>query len=154
MSNAIAIILHLLAINVWIGGTFFSVMVLPRALTALTPAEKHRLSLHILHHYFIWVWLAIVLVIASGGWMATHVFGSFQHLPTYVIVMISIAVTMMVVFMFMFFGPYRHYRRAEQAEDLTACEHYLGQVRLLSKINMFLGIGVLVAIGTGLYLMA
>ena len=42
MSNAIAIILHLLAINVWIGGTFFSVMVLPHALTALTPAEKHR----------------------------------------------------------------------------------------------------------------
>jgi uncharacterized membrane protein len=35
MNNAIAIILHLLAINIWIGGTFYSVTILPRAVAGL-----------------------------------------------------------------------------------------------------------------------
>ena len=153
MSNAFAIILHLLAINIWIGGTFFTVMILPRALVSLETLAQYHLLARILRHFFSWVWLAILLVIASGTWMVMNVFGNLQNMPSYVFGMIALALTMMAVFVLMFFGPYRHYRVALQAQDLAECRRRVGQVRLLSKINMFLGIGVLIVIGTGIFFM-
>jgi uncharacterized membrane protein len=154
ISNTFAIILHLLGINIWIGGTFFSVVVLPRALASLPLEEQHRILRRILRQFFFWVWLAMGLVIASGGWMVVNVFGQLQSLPSYVIAMITIAVTMMVVFVWMYFRPYQRYRQCYQAEDLSACQRQLKRIRLMSKINMLLGISVLVVIGTGLYFMA
>jgi len=145
MSNAIAIILHLLAINIWIGGTFFSVIILPRAIASVAPAEQHRILSRAFHLFFPVVWLAIVMLLGSGGWMVANVFGGLSNIPLYVLVMMLMAMTMVAVFSWIYFVAYRHYRQTPS--DVHDHQRYLGVIRLLSKINMALGIGIVVVIG-------
>lgn len=149
MGHAFAIILHLLAINIWIGGTFFSVVILPRAVASLGAPAQHQLMHILLKRFFFWVWVSMIILLSSGGWMIYSLFGGLMIVPRYVLVMMSIALLMMVVFLLIFFGPYRRYQKAWQVQNLTDCTQQLLQIRLLSRINMALGLCVVVAIGGG-----
>ena len=151
MTNAIAIILHLLAINIWIGGTFFTVMVLPRAMASLETSQQLRLMQEALRRFFLWVWLAVLILAGSGGWMIARVFGGLANAPRHVIVMVVLALGMMAAFALIFFGPYQRFQQAQQRQDPQGSQLCLAQICLLSKINVGLGIGVVVVIGAGPY---
>lgn len=149
MWNVLAIILHLLAINVWVGGTFFTVVILNRATDSLEPKDRHRLMRAILRRFFFWVWMAVLILLGSGVWMIYNVFGGLDTAPLYVVWMMGIAILMMSVFLLTFFGPWRQYQQAIAHEDMSSSQRHLGQIRLLSKINMGFGICVLLVIGGG-----
>jgi uncharacterized membrane protein len=151
MGNAVAIILHLLAINIWIGGTFFSVIVLPRAIAGQEIVAQHRILLHAFQVFFPIVWVAILMLLGSGGWMVFHVFAGIAMLPVYVLMMMLIAISMVSVFTWIYFFPFRRYRQTQAG--LAESQHYLAQIRLFSKVNMVLGIGIVIVIGGGPYFM-
>lgn len=149
MLNALAIILHLLAINIWVGGTFFTVVVLPRATITLVPTERHRFMQIVLKRFFFWVWLALIVVLSSGGAMIYRIFGGMTNIPLYVLLMMSMALLMAAVFLLIYFWPYRLFTQSLDRGNEVECEKQLIRVRLLSKINMTLGIAVLMVIGGG-----
>jgi uncharacterized membrane protein len=149
MLNALPIILHLLAINVWVGGTFFTVVILPHAAASLEPAERHPFMRIVFKRFFFWVWLAMMILISTGGWMIYRVFGGIINAPLYVVLMMSITLLMVCVFLLIYFGSYRLYVQSLKQENLSDSERHLDYISLLSKINMALGICVVLVIGGG-----
>ncbi len=147
MNNAIAIIIHLLAINIWIGGTFYSVIILPRAVAALPPVQQHQILISAFSLFFAFVWLAIVMLLASGSWMVINIFGGFSTIPLYVTMMMSITLLMVAVFSGIYFGPFKKLKKS--LDDIPAQHRYLAVIRRLSQVNMVLGIGIVIVIGGG-----
>ena len=70
------IALHLLAAVVWVGGMFFAYMALrPVAATLLEPPQRLPLWTQTFMRFFPWVWLAILLLTATGYTIVFAVFG-------------------------------------------------------------------------------
>ena len=66
MLNAIALILHLVAINVWVGGTFFAIVILGRAIKNMATAQQLLLWQLVLERFFAWAWVAVFILLT--GW--------------------------------------------------------------------------------------
>ncbi len=74
MLDALAIILHLMAINVWVGGMFFVVVVLGKVMTSVHEPEQQALWCKIMSRFFFWVWLAVITLLCTGiGMIATAI---------------------------------------------------------------------------------
>ena len=153
MGNALAIVLHLMAINIWVGGTFFSVVVVNHAAASLETPQQLKLMQQVFRRFFFWVWIAVLILLSSGAWMVFSIYGGVDTVPLYIILMMVVAVLMMTVFVTIFFGPYRQYQKSLALEDFASCLRQLARIRWMSKINMVLGLGVLLIIGGGPHLL-
>ena len=72
---------HLLAVVVWVGGMFFAYMILrPSAAEVLQPPERLQLWNKVFSVFFKWVWVAILLILASG-FLMIHQFGGMLLIP-------------------------------------------------------------------------
>jgi len=149
MSIAIALTLHLIAINVWVGGTFFVVVVMSRVIATLEPYQQLIIWRKTLARFSTLVWLAIVVLLITGSWMIYRIYGGLGNAPLYVLIMALLALLMMTVFIITFFVPYRHFKQAIQAQDIETCQRKLETVRLLGKVNMAIGLCVVIIIGIG-----
>jgi uncharacterized membrane protein len=148
----IAISLHLLAAVVWIGGMFFAWMCLrPVAATVLQPAERLPLWLNTLKNFFLWVWLAVILLPTTGTWMMMQLYPGMKGVPMFINLMMGIGMLMILIFVHVFFAPYRRMRLALQAGDLPEAGRRLGQIRLLVGVNLILGVLVTVIASGGRY---
>ena len=143
----IARLLHVLGVVVWVGGMFFAYMALrPVAATVLEPPQRLPLWQATLRKFFAWVWAAIALILLSGLWMI-HVFGGFGAIGPYVHVMFGIGIVMMLIFVHVFFAPFRRLTRFVEAKDWKPAGAALGQIRKLVGLNLILGlITIVVAI--------
>src|SRR5215467_2391559 len=74
---ALAFALHILGAVVWVGGMFAIYVCLRPALGTLEPPQRLRLMRVTFQKFFPWVWLAILLLLASGYWMVFTTFGGF-----------------------------------------------------------------------------
>lgn len=148
MILGVAIVLHLLATVVWVGGMFFAHQCLrPAAVEVLDPPQRLRLWRETFGRFFPWVWASVVLLFGTGLWMMFRVFGGFQS-PAYVHVMFGIGLFMMAIFMHIFFAPYRRLVRAVEAQDWEAGGRALGQIRRFVGINLVLGL-IVAAVASG-----
>lgn len=135
--------LHILGFTIWIGGMFFAYMVLrPIAATRLEPAPRLALWEGVFEKFFLWVWLALAVILASGLYMMMQM----GKPPLYILAMFSVGTGMVVIFAHVFFAPYRRLKRAVAAQDWKAGASALGQIRLLVGVNLFLGLAT-IAIG-------
>jgi hypothetical protein len=75
--TALALALHILGAVVWVGGMFAIYVCLRPALGTLEPPQRLRLMRVTFQKFFPWVWIAILLLLASGYWMVFTVFGGF-----------------------------------------------------------------------------
>ena len=65
--DALIYALHTLAALIWVGGMFFAWMILrPAAVSSLEAPARLTLWAEVLRRFFLWVWLAVVLVAAIG----------------------------------------------------------------------------------------
>jgi uncharacterized membrane protein len=144
----VALLLHVLATVVWVGGMFFAHQCLrPAAVAVLEPPERLRLWRDTFGRFFPWVWACVVVILGTGLWMMFRAFGGFQS-PGYVHAMLAIGLLMMAIFMHIFFAPYRRLVRAVEEADWTGGAKALGQIRLLVGVNLVLGLTVTaVAVG-------
>jgi uncharacterized membrane protein len=144
----LSLLLHLLGVVVWVGGMFFAYMALrPVAAAVLEPPQRLTLWDGVFARFFPWVWASVILILASGlhMWVA---FGGMAA-PHYVLTMAVLGSAMMVIYLHVFFAPYRRLRRAVGEQDWKAGGAALGQIRRLIGINLSLGLLTIVVVFLG-----
>jgi uncharacterized membrane protein len=141
-------LLHVLGVVVWVGGMFFAYMALrPVAAGVLEPPQRLKLWAGVFGRFFPWVWLSVILILASGLHMLM-VFGGFQA-PHYALTMLLLGVVMMLIFAHVFFAPYKKLKRAVAGQDWPTGGAALAQIRLLIGINLLLGLLTIIVVFVG-----
>ena len=143
---ALLVALHVLAAVIWVGGMFFAYMVLRPAVGPLEAAERLALWHRVFGRFFPWVWASIVLLLASGYGMMFLYFGGFAGAPLYIHIMQGIGIIMMLLFLHLFFAPWRRLGRAVEGKAFPEAAKQLGQIRRIVAINLALGL-LTVAVG-------
>jgi uncharacterized membrane protein len=150
---SIAISLHLLSVVIWVGGMFFAYQVLrPAAADLLEPPLRLTLWVRVFGRFFPWVWMAVGLLLVSGFWMILTVFGGFGGAGLHVHIMLGLGVVMMLVFMHVYFAPYRRLKAAVAAQEWPDGGRQLALIRRLVGFNTLLGLMVTVIGAGGRYL--
>lgn len=147
---SISIALHVLSVVVWVGGMFFAYVCLrPAAATVLEPPQRLTLWVQTFSHFFPFVWLAIIFILLSGYLMIFTTWGGFAQTPYYVHIMNAMGIGMMLIFMHVFFAPYKRLREAVAIQDWPAGGKQLAQIRHLVGINLSLGLIVVLVATVG-----
>ncbi len=68
-----------------------------------------------LARFFAWVFAAIVVLLASGYGLIFGVFGGFAGAGLHVHIMQTIGIVMMLLFLHLYFAPWRRFRAAVAA---------------------------------------
>jgi len=147
----LALTLHMLSATVWVGGMFAAYMCLRPAAGTLEPPQRLTLWRGFFQKFFPWVWMSVVLLIATGYWMLITYFGGFANTPPYVNIMQALGWLMAVLFAVLFHRPWLRFRRAVDAQDWPAARDQLERIRVIIAINLPLGLIVTVIGGTGRY---
>ncbi|MFV1998206.1 MAG: CopD family protein [Acidiferrobacterales bacterium] len=147
----IALTIHILAVIIWVGGMFFAYMALrPAAVATLEPPQRLPLWSATFQRFFPWVWAAIILLPATGYWMilSPSAFGGFANISLYIHIMQGIGLTMIAIFLHVYFAPYRRLNRAVESGDWAGAGKQLNQIRQSVFTNLILGmITIIVATG-------
>lgn len=143
----VALIAHVWAAVVWVGGMFFALLALRPATAPLDPGPRLDLWSRVLARFFGWVFAAIVLLLASGYGLVFGVFGGFAAAGPHVDIMQGIGILMMLLFLHIYFAPWRRFRAAVTRRDNAEAARQLNQIRWIVMINLVLGL-VTVAVGS------
>lgn len=131
-------LLHLTAGTVWLGGMSLLLWAVRPAAIALLPPEQRLPLLHwVLARFFVLVWLAIAVLLASGGWMFS--FADLKLAPRGWHAMATLGSLMCLIFAHLYFAPFRRLQRAVAAQDWPAAAKALGQIHPLVLTNFALG---------------
>jgi uncharacterized membrane protein len=144
-----AVLLHVLAVVIWVGGMFFAYVFLrPVAAAQQEPPLRLKLWVGVFGGFFPWVWGSVVILLVTGFWMIFAFFGGMGKVGLYVHLMLGLGLVMMGIFFHVFFAPYGRLKRAVAEGDWAAGGKALAQIRVLVGINTLVGI-VTVAIASG-----
>jgi uncharacterized membrane protein len=149
--TALAIALHVLGAVVWVGGMFAIYVALRPALGTLDPPQRLRLMRATFRIFFPWVWVAILLLLASGYWMVFMTFGGFARVGLHIHLMQGIGWLMIALFVWLFHGPWLALKRAVEAEDWPRAGASLNRIRQIIAVNLPLGLIVVVIGASGRY---
>ncbi|MGH7061070.1 MAG: CopD family protein, partial [Stellaceae bacterium] len=144
-------IVHILSAIVWVGGMFFAHQVLRPAVAALEAGPRLVLWSRVLGRFFLWVIAAIVLLLASGFAMVLGLYGGFAGLALYINLMMALGIVMTLLFLHLYFAPWRRFRAAVARRDWVEGGRQLGQIRMLVTINLVLGLVTVAIGGSGRY---
>jgi uncharacterized membrane protein len=143
----VLLILHALSAVVWVGGMFFAHQVLRPAAVMLEPGPRLTLWSRVLGRFFAWVFAAIALLLLTGYAMVFVLYAGFAGIGLYVQLMQGIGILMVVLFLHLYFAPWRRFRTAVARQDWAEGGRQLGQIRTIVTINLVLGV-IVVAIGS------
>jgi uncharacterized membrane protein len=147
---SILIAVHVLAAVVWVGGLFFAYTVLRP-----TVAEMFELSLrlslwrNIFRRFFVWVWLAIILLPVTGYWMIFGHLGGMEYVGWHIHLMQALGIVMILLFLHVYFAPYRRLRLAVLSDNVEAGARSLNQIRMFVGFNLILGVIVILVATAG-----
>jgi uncharacterized membrane protein len=130
---------HVLSATAWIGGMFYTLVVLRPALAVLDAAPRLQMHMLTLKRFFLVVWHAMPLMLLTGWGMIGVAGWGMGHLPWFVNVMQGLALVMAGIFLYTFFGPFRRVRRA-----IRPGPEFLARIRLLVSINLALGVIIVI----------
>jgi uncharacterized membrane protein len=147
----VALIAHIWAAVVWVGGMFFAYQALRPASLRLATEARLLLWQRTLERFFPWVFAAILLLLASGYGMVFAVFGGFAGIGLYVQLMQGIGLFMMMLFLHLYFAPWRRFRAAVARQDWAEGGRQLAQIRLIVAVNLVLGLVTVAIGGSGRY---
>ncbi len=95
---------------------------------------------------FAWVIAAIILLLASGYALVFGIYGGFHSIAPYIQIMQGLGILMMLLFLHLYFAPWRRFRVAVARKDWVEGGRQLAQIRTIVTINLVLGM-IVVAIG-------
>lgn len=143
------LVIHMVSAVVWVGGMFFAFMALrPVAAVQLESPQRLRLWAGVFRRFFPWVWLAILALPVTGIWLARRFFGTVLSSPIHVHIMLAIGIAMIMIFLHVFFAPYRRLRLAVSEGDWPSGGKALASIRRLVALNLVLGLTV-IAVAAG-----
>jgi len=143
--------LHLLSAVFWVGGMAFAYWVLRPAAGALDPPMRLPLWRRVFERFLPWVGIAVAVLLASGYAMMGKYFGGFAGAPLYINVMQGLGILMVLLYLHLFFAPWKRLRRALDQGALPDAGKALNQIRQIVAINLALGVVVVIVGGTGRY---
>jgi uncharacterized membrane protein len=149
--TAVALALHAFGAVVWVGGMFAIYVCLRPALGTLEPPPRLRLMRITLQKFFPWVWITILLLLASGYWMIFKGFGGFAGAGLHIHLMQGIGWVMIALLVWLFHRPWPAFRRAVEAEDWPSAGASLDRIRRIIAVNLPLGLLVVVIGASGRY---
>ena len=153
MSVPIAIVLHLITAVIWVGGMFFAYMALrPVAAELLEPPLRLNLWSKTFAKFFIWVWISIIVLPLSGYWVIFQIWGGFESTDISIKLMHIIGWIMILIFLYLFFMPYRQLKQAIANQDFKTAGNALALIRKIVAVNLTLGLIVVLIAGGGRYL--
>ena len=135
--NRILLLLHIVAIMVWIGGMFFAHFCLrPAAAEQLPPAQRLPLLQAVLGRFFVAVSAALVLLWGSGIVLFTN---PGPMAPAHWHAMAGIAAVMTVIFLVIVLRYYPVMKQAVAAQDWSSAGGAMNMIRKLVLANLLLG---------------
>jgi len=137
---AIAIALHLLAAVIWVGGMFLAYVCLrPVAASILEPPQRLTLWCGLFKRFFPWVCAAIIALPVTGHWLIA-LMGGFEYVGLHVHIMLGTGYLMVLLFLHLYFAPFKRLKTAVTAQDWPAGGKALNQIRQIVGINLILGL--------------
>jgi uncharacterized membrane protein len=135
--------IHLLAMLVWLGGMFFTLVCLRPALGVLEPPPlRLRLMNAVLRRFFAAVSWAAGLMLASGVLMLPRGASSgVQPVPA-ITAMAALGVVMICVFVFVRLVPFRRLQAAIAEGDAPGAAAALNGIRVLVVLNLAIGVAI------------
>ncbi|MDH5484217.1 MAG: CopD family protein [Gammaproteobacteria bacterium] len=151
--NSLYILLHVVASVVWVGGMVFAHKCLrPVAADLLEPPQRLTLWVGVFANFFPLVWISVVLLLSTGFTMVYSIWGGMAEAPLHIHIMAGFGILMMLVFMYVFFSPYKKLKAAVLAQQWPAGAEALAKIRQLVGFNILVGLFVLVVASAGRYL--
>jgi len=148
-----SIALHLVAAVIWVGGMFFAYNALrPAAAQVLEPPLRLELWVQVFRRFFVWVWLSIGILLVTGYWMLFSYFGGFSNAGIHIHIMHTAGILMILIYMFVFFAPYKRLQQAIIVQDYPLAGANLNQIRILVGINTIIGLLVIIVASAGRYM--
>ena len=146
----IAVTLHLLGVIIWVGGMFFAHVVLRGVLgRMLEPQQRLPVLLKVFDGFFPWVWLSVIVILASGYWM---LFVFYETETAFWLSFMSIVGTLMAaIFIFIYALPYHQLDSALKTHDMSKAVAAMTRIRQLILTNLMLGLLVTVVAVFGKY---
>jgi len=143
------ITLHVLSAALWVGGMFFAYMALrPAAAQLLDPPQRLPLWVGTFKRFFPWVWLFVSVLPLTGYWMIFRNLGGMASVGMHVHLMQALGWLMILLYMHLYFAPFRRLKEAVIIADWPAAAKWLAQIRFIVGTNLLLGI-LVIAIGAG-----
>src|SRR3546814_20046539 len=91
----LAVTLHILSAVIWVGGMFFAYLALrPAAASVLEPPLRLMLWAKVFGYFFIWIWLAVLILLITGFWMVFDVLGGMAAVGAHVHAMMGLGIAM------------------------------------------------------------
>lgn len=145
--------LHLLAAVIWVGGMFFAYVALrPVAAVQLEAPARLRLWDAVFCNFFPWVWIGVIMLLATGYLLGFRNFGGFAGFPLYINLMQGLGILMILLFGHVFFALFLPMKKAVAAEDWAKAGARLAKIRKLIAVNLTLGLTVVVIAAGGRYI--
>jgi uncharacterized membrane protein len=141
---------HILAALFWVGGMAFAYMVLRPAAGGLEAPARLTLWRDVFARFLPWVGVAIVALLVSGYAMMFMAFGGFRA-PLSIHVMQGTGILMMLLYLHLYFAPWRRLQKFVQAADWPNAGKQLAMIRKLVAINLALGVITVLVGSTGRY---
>ena len=149
----IAISLHILAATIWVGGMFFAYSFLrPVAASVLEPPLRLTVWVGVFSKIFNWVWLAIILLIATGHYMSVQL-GGLANVGKHVHIMMLLGYIMTAIFMHVYFAPFKRLKAAVAVENWPEAGSHLNVIRKMVLLNLVLGLLTIFIGSAGRYLL-
>ena len=150
MTESISIVLHLLSAVVWVGGMFFAYMFLrPVAASQLEPPARLSLWVGVFKKFFPFVWLSILFLPLSGYLMIYTIWGSMGATPVYVHTMNGIGTVMILIYLHVYFAPFKRLKEAVIKLDWPEGGRNLNIIRKMVGLNTLLGLSVIIIASAG-----
>lgn len=141
LAFALALAVHTLAAVIWVGGMFFAHVILRPAALAMAPPDRLALWRRVLPRFFLWVWLSIAALLASGyGVLLLGYRGGVTGGGLHIDLMQLTGLIMMANFAFLYAAPFAAFKRHVDAGDFPAAAASLGRIRHIVTVNLVLGL--------------
>jgi len=132
-------LLHVFFAFIWLGGMFFSYVVLhPGAVEVLDVEPRLRLWDAVMKRFFNWVWGAVGGLMVSGFFMV-YLLGGMAHAARHVHIMSVLGLIMMVIYGYIFFACYVPMSVHVSKHRWQEAGEFLGKTRLWLGVNLWLG---------------
>jgi uncharacterized membrane protein len=135
--NRILLLLHIVAVVVWVGGMFFAHFCLrPAAAEQLPPPQRLPLLQAVLGRFFVAVSVALVLLWGSGAVLFAN---PGPLAPANWHAMAGIAAVMTAIFLVIVLRHYPAMKKAVAGQDWPAAGAAMNTIRVLVMTNLLLG---------------
>ena len=143
-------LLHVLSAVIWVGGMFFAYNFLrPAAGEVLDPPQRLPLWVSVFKRFFLFVWISVVLLPVTGYLMVFKIWGGFDIAPLYVHIMNGLGILMVLIYMHVFFAPYKRLKSAVNEQRWPDGGAAIAQIRILVGVNTAIGIIVIIIASGG-----